>query len=178
MSSILRTGTPRKKLRQTATGDHQSSQAAHPDKGVCSTLPLSSCLSPKVKHEARLPLLLAPRTWSFSHCSNRERTAGLPYQSVTWPHRPRLGEASRPADRPTAKALLGLSGCTAQGGPLDGLGARPLPPPSPVLRSQWGYVQKQQPSHQSPQNKCLKLCMYLYICKLTSKISHGKFKYL
>lgn len=59
MSSILHTGTPRKKLRQTATGDHQSPQAAHPDKGVCSTLPLSSCLSPNIKHEARLPLLLA-----------------------------------------------------------------------------------------------------------------------
>lgn len=41
----------------------------------------------------------------------------------------------------------------------------------PVLRSKW-------PSNQTPQNECLKQCLYLYVLELTPKISHHKLKYL
>lgn len=113
VSSILIT-IPRKKPRQTGACDHhchdrqllRTKEQRAPHLTVRLTLPLSSCLSPDIKHKVALLL-----DWGLL-VLHEQRTAGFPNYSTTWPNRPRLGDTSRPADRPVAKAFLGLSGRT------------------------------------------------------------------
>ena len=140
-------------------------------------------------HRAGLPVLPAlldsgspgasQATWAGNgRCSS--------ISSISRPNRPTLGEASYPADEPTAEAFPSLRrgpGPSTRVAP-SGQGhwwpesrAADRPPPGGVLcpsqglvlGSKWGNTLKHGPSIQTPQNKCLKLCIYLYIFKLTSK---------